>query len=130
MWMSVPQIAVFFMRISTSFGPIVGRATSAIQMPGSAFALTSAFMPAAPAMNSIASFKHAEFASRGRERGHRALELRARVGRRQLGADARLADRHDRERESDDVDAEFEQPVGHAAREPGVADHDRHDRML
>jgi hypothetical protein len=32
------------MRISTSFGPITGLATSAIQIPGSAFALTNAFM--------------------------------------------------------------------------------------
>ena len=44
MCMSVPQIAVFFILIRTSFGPIFGSGTSCIQMPGSALALTSAFM--------------------------------------------------------------------------------------
>jgi hypothetical protein len=38
----VPQIALFFTLISTSFGPISGTGTVSIQMPGSALALTSA----------------------------------------------------------------------------------------
>ncbi len=42
--MSVPQIAVLPTLISTSLGPTLGSGMSSIQMPGSAFALTSAFM--------------------------------------------------------------------------------------
>jgi hypothetical protein len=33
MWMSVPQIAVFLIRIFTSFGPTAGTGASDIQMP-------------------------------------------------------------------------------------------------
>ena len=39
---SVPQIAVLFTRISTSFGPGSGTGTSSIHSPGSGRALTSA----------------------------------------------------------------------------------------
>ena len=95
--MSVPQIAVFFMRISTSLGPMVGFATSAIQMPGSALALTSAFMCGDPEVSRVASVQDAEFAARGGERGHRVLEVLAGVRGRQLRADARLAHGHHRE---------------------------------
>src|SRR5512137_1464618 len=44
MCMSVPQIAVLPTLISTSLGPTLGSGISSIQMPGSAFAFTSAFM--------------------------------------------------------------------------------------
>jgi hypothetical protein len=47
-----------------------------------------------------------------------------------LGADARLAERHDRVGEADHVHAEFEEAVGHAHGERGFAEHDRDDRML
>ncbi len=42
--MSVPQIAVLRIRISTSFGPTLGSGTSSSQIPGARSALTSAFM--------------------------------------------------------------------------------------
>ena len=44
MCMSVPQIAVFAISMSTSFGPTLGSAISSSQMPGFACCLTSAFM--------------------------------------------------------------------------------------
>ena len=47
-----------------------------------------------------------------------------------LRADARLALRHHGEREPDDVDAELQQPVRHAAGERGVAEHHGNDRVL
>src|SRR3974377_879433 len=123
MCMSVPQIAVFCIRIRTSWGPIFGSGTSIIQMPGSAFALTSAFM-AAP------SAEYAELAPGGREGRDLALEVGVRVCRIHLRADPRLALRHDREREADDVHAELEQPVGPARREARLAEHHRDDRVL
>jgi hypothetical protein len=43
MWMSVPQIAVRFTRIFTSFGPASGSGTSSSQSPRLASRLTSAF---------------------------------------------------------------------------------------
>ena len=49
---------------------------------------------------------------------------------RKLSADSRLAHRHHRKREADDVDAQFQQSVGHATGQPGIANHDRHDRVL
>src|SRR5579862_3606641 len=99
MCMSVPQIAVFFMRISTSLGPIVGLATSAIQMPGSALAFTSAFIGfSVPVVEAL--IQHAEFAAGRGERGNGPIEVRARVCGRKLSANARLAHRHDRKREA------------------------------
>ena len=44
MWMSVPQMPVLLMRISTSSGPISGTGRVSIQRPGSGFDLTSAFI--------------------------------------------------------------------------------------
>src|SRR3546814_15949962 len=41
---SVPQIAVFSILISTSFGPTCGSGTSSIQMPCSGLRLTRAFI--------------------------------------------------------------------------------------
>jgi hypothetical protein len=42
--MSVPQIAVFAILMSTSLGPTFGSSMSFIQMPGFASLLTSAFI--------------------------------------------------------------------------------------
>jgi len=44
MWISVPQIAVFFIFNRTSSCPTTGISTSSIQMPGFANFLTSAFI--------------------------------------------------------------------------------------
>ena len=64
------------------------------------------------------------------ECGGRGLEHRARVAGAHLGADARLAHRHDRVGEADRVDAELEQAVRHAHGERGIAEHHRDDRVL
>src|SRR5256885_6727656 len=82
MCMSVPQIAVLAISISTSLGPTLGSGMSSSQIPGAACCLTSAFM--------ICSLKHAELAADAGEGVHGALELLARERRGQLRADARL----------------------------------------
>src|ERR1700676_2546841 len=105
MCMSVPQIAVLRMRISTSFGPIVGFSTSAIQIPGSALAFTSAFIANSC---SIRSGKCAELAPGGAKGSYGLVELRAAVGRRHLRANAGLAMRNHGKRETDDAHAELE----------------------
>src|SRR5688572_17702697 len=123
MWMSVPQIAVLSMRISTSFGPGSGFGSSPSQIPGSGRDLINACM-----VPSLAG--HAEFAP-GLDKGRRRfLEHRARVARAHLGPDPRPAHRHDRIREADGIHAELEQAVRHAHGERRVADHHRDDRML
>src|SRR5688572_27481977 len=88
MWMSVPQIAVLCMRISTSFGPGSGLGSSPSQMPGSRRDLINAFMDASRRDD-------AELASGRLEGGCRRFEHLARVARAHLGADARLAHRND-----------------------------------
>src|SRR5262245_30390930 len=123
MWMSVPQIAVLRIRISTSFGPGSGFGSSPSQMPGSGRDLINAFMPPSLADD-------AQFPSRLAERFDGALEHRARVAGAHLRADARLAHRHDGIGEADHVDAEREQPVRHASRQHRVAEHDGDDRVL
>ena len=55
------------------------------------------------------------------------VDLLLTVGCRQLDADARLALGHHGVREADDVDAAVEHVLGHLRRQPGVAQHDRHD---
>src|SRR2546430_10265227 len=81
MCMSVPQIAVLAISISTSLGPTLGSGMSSSQIPGAACCLTSAFM--------ICSLKHAELAADAGEGVHGALELLARERRGHLRADAR-----------------------------------------
>src|SRR5688572_22571212 len=123
MWMSVPQIAVLRMRISTSFGPGTGFGSSPSQIPGSGRDLIRACM-----VLSLAG--HAELAP-GLDKGlRRGFEHLARVARAHLSPDPRLAHRHDRVREADGIHAELEQAVRHAHGERGVADHHRNDRML
>src|SRR5215469_8255568 len=101
MCMSVPQIAVLAISMSTSLGPTFGSGMSVSQMPGAACCLTSAFM-AFSLLGSIASLKgcgqkravastnHAELAPDGGERLERLNELLAGMGRRHLRADACL----------------------------------------
>ena len=108
MCMSVPQIAVLRMRISTSLGPMVGSATSISQMPGSALALTSAFMGGS-------SGDEAELAPGGGECRDRLLEVGARVGGAHLRADPRLPLGDDGEREADHVHAQLQQALRHAS---------------
>jgi hypothetical protein len=62
-----------------------------------------------------------------RARARARADVRARVLRAELHADARLALGHHREREADHVDALASSASGHLVRERGVAEHDRHD---
>src|SRR4051812_22462109 len=57
------------------------------------------------------------------------VQMLARVRSRQLRADARLAFGHDREEETDRVDAFLEQALGELLRERRVVQHHRADRM-
>jgi hypothetical protein len=54
---SVPQIAVLPIWISTSFGPGAGTGTRSIQIPGSGFDLTSAFIFLAIVVGSLVSIR-------------------------------------------------------------------------
>src|SRR6187402_226351 len=101
MCMSVPQIAVLPTLISTSLGPTLGSGMSCIQMPGSAFALTSAFMLGISSgvfrasidgcVYRPASRDDAEFAADGDESCDGPVQLLERVARGHLRADAGLA---------------------------------------
>src|SRR5688572_22223454 len=112
MCMSVPQIAVFAILMSTSLGPTFGTSMSFIQMPGLASLLTSAF-------TGMPSFDEVEVATDLDEGGQRAFELCVREGRGHLRADTGFAARHDRERESDDVHALTEQRIRKSSGERG-----------
>src|SRR5512134_1140175 len=101
MWMSVPQIAVLRIRISTSLGPASGFGNSPSQMPGRGSALINAFM-------SLSLADDAEFPARLPECGDRRLQHRAGMACAHLRADPRLAERHDRVGEADRIDSEFE----------------------
>src|SRR6185312_10188777 len=98
MCMSVPQIAVRCTLMSTSLWPTGGSGTSSSQMPGSARALTNAFMPL-PLMND------GEIPSRQLERMHDPVELFPGVRSTHLGANSRFSMGNDRKREGDDIDA-------------------------
>src|SRR5215469_10775184 len=104
MCMSVPQIAVFAISISTSFGPTLGSGTSASQMPGARSFLTSAFMR---------SRQYAELAAHAGERLDRPIDIGGRERGGHLGPDPGLTLGDDRVGEADDVDTPLEQRVGH-----------------
>src|SRR6186713_1986360 len=101
MCMSVPQIAVLPTLISTSLGPTLGSGMSCIQMPGSAFALTSAFMLGISSgafrasiggcVGQSVSVDDAEIAADGDEPFDGPVQLLERVTRGHLRADAGLA---------------------------------------
>src|SRR5579871_2591797 len=122
MCMSVPQIAVLAILMSTSFGPTAGSAMSFSQMPGAAWSLTSAFMGSCSFVvrASARSADDAELAPDLGEGGQCPLELPAGEGGRHLRADARLALRNDREGEADDVHPVLEEPLGHPAGQGGI----------
>src|ERR1700690_1314282 len=123
MCMSVPQIADRWTLISTSLCPTAGSGMSCIQIPGSARALTSAFM-------GDPLTKDAEIAPGPPECADHGVELLRRVRRVHLCADARLSLRDDREGECNDVDAGHEHALGKPHRERRIAEHDRDDRGL
>src|SRR5437868_3616576 len=109
MCMSVPQIAVLWILISTSLCPTFGMSMSFIQMPGLASLLTSAFM-ARP------SFDQFQFPAHPDEGCQGTIELRVVEACGHLRADARLALGHDGKRKADDVDAGGQQLLGEPRR--------------
>src|ERR1700677_1586635 len=123
MCMSVPQIAERRILMRTSLWPTAGSGTSCIQIPGSARALTNAFM-------SLPSMNDAERAPGARERRHHAVELRGRMRRAHLSADPRFAVGHDRIRECDHVNAVILHAFGELHGERRLAEHDRNDGVL
>src|SRR6266478_659437 len=133
MCMSVPQIAVLAISISTSLWPTLGSGMSSRQIPGAACCLTSAFMICSSSVRVCRGrfkLEQAELAAHPGEGIHGALELLARERRGHLGADARLPFGHDWIGEADDIYAVLQQPVSHAAGERRIPDHHRDDGML
>src|SRR6266513_940678 len=128
MWMSVPQMAVLRMRIRTSLWPTSGLFTSTSFRPGPGVTLASAFivssMPIDPSGNG------AERLADLGERGNRAFDLFRIVRGAHLGSQARLALGHDGVRKADYVNAFFEERVRGARSEPGIAKHNRNDRVV
>src|SRR5277367_1956170 len=108
MCMSVPQIAVRCTLMSTSLWPTVGSGTSCSQMPGSARALTNAFMKC-PVLLGGAGFVHmqrneelpnnAQIAPCATEGLNNPINLLAGVCSTHLGANSCLSMGHDREGE-------------------------------
>src|SRR5579863_4246524 len=108
MCMSVPQMAVLAISMSTSLGPTFGSGMSLSQIPGAACSFTSAFIVfllvrAGACGRCAGSANHAEIAPDAGEGRHRPLELLAGQRRGHLGADACLPLRHHRIGEADDV---------------------------
>src|SRR5580658_1787219 len=101
MCMSVPQIAVLAISMSTSLCPTAGSGMSSSQMPGAACCLTSAFMIFSFLRSGTRRGDHPEGAAHGGECVQRPLELAPIERRRHLGANARLPLGHHREREAD-----------------------------
>src|SRR6185312_15695315 len=125
MCMSVPQIAVRCTLMSTSLWPTDGSGTSSSQMPGSARALTNAFMPCPWYL-----MNDGEIPSRHLERMHDPVELFPGVCSTHLGANSRFSMRHDRKREGHDIDALGLHPLRQIDRQGRVAQHDRNDRVF
>src|SRR5471030_454613 len=113
--MSVPQMAERCTLISTSLWPTEGSGTSCIQMPGSARALTSAFM--LPLVND------AEVACRATKCGNNLIELLRCVRSIHLGPNPRFSMRHDRKSEGHDIDAFILHPFGEAHHQGRIPQH-------
>jgi hypothetical protein len=124
-WMSVPQMPVLLILISTSSGPISGTGRVSIQRPGSGFDLA----------RTVISFGGGSFQdSRGFAGGGEGVERKVEVvsgqGRVHLGADAGLALGDDGEEEAATWTPRWSEVGGHGLCELGVAQHDRDDRVL
>src|SRR6185369_4162177 len=122
-WMSVPQIAVLAILISTSLWPTSGSLTSMSLRPGPASVLTRAFIGW---LQLLYRTHRAPYFGKG---GDGAVDVFGGMGGAHLGADARLALRHNGEAEADHVDAFFQQRVRHLGRELRLAQHHRDDRV-
>src|SRR6185437_17010299 len=123
MCISVPQIAVRCTLMSTSLWPTDGSGTSSSQMPGSARALTNAFM-------SLPLVNDGEIPSRHLERMHDPVELFPGVCSAHLGSNSRFSMGNDRKREGHDIHALGLHPLRQIDRQGRVAQHDRNDRVF
>src|SRR6185437_16864370 len=132
MCMSVPQIAVLPISISTSLWPTFGSGTSSSQIPGAASFLTSAFNgPTSPhAVRRACSLHDPKLFAHRAECLDGLVQLLARERRRHLGADSRLTLRHHGVGKADHIDAALEEAIGHAAGKNGIAQHHGDDGML
>ena len=74
--------------------------------------------------------RQAQRATDGAEGRDRTCQILCRVRGRDLAADARLSALNHRIAEADHEDALFEERLGEAHREAGIAEDDRDDRML
>src|SRR5512136_881255 len=96
---SVPQMALFLMRMSTSWTPTAGSGASrTIQIPSCRCDFTSAFMSAPRSADDAQRPAHPG------ERGDGEVQILAGVGGAHLGADAGLPPGHHRDEEADGVD--------------------------
>src|ERR1700716_2626418 len=100
--------------INTSLWPTDGSGTSCSQIPGSACALTSAFIDSL-------SVNDVEIASRQIERVNDLIELPTRMCSAHLGANSCFSMRDDRKGEGDDIDALSLDPLRQAHRQRCVA---------
>src|SRR5258708_6644433 len=113
MCMSVPHIAERCTLMSTSLWPTAGSGTSCSQIPGSARALTSAFMirPQEPVRLLV---NDVQIASRRPERLNDPIQLFAGVCSAHLGANSRFSMGDDRKRKGHNINALHLDPIGAA----------------
>ena len=119
MWMSVPQMLALRTLISTSLGPISGHRH--VLHPDARLGL---------GLDQSSHPDHPQRATDLGEGGDGAVELLASVRGGHLRADARLALRHHRVAEADDVDPLGQHLVGECRGELRVAEHHRDDGVV
>src|SRR5690606_14713714 len=127
MWMSVPQMAVFRMRISKSLCPMTGLGTSTSSNPAAGCTLAKALMKISERGPSGNDAQVAPDAGKGLDGP---FDVLGRMGRAHLGADAGPALGHYRIGKADHIDALVQQGIGHASGQGGIAQHHRDDRVL
>src|SRR5690606_4217595 len=127
MWMSVPQMAVFRMRLSKSLCPMTGLGTSTSSNPAAGCTLAKALMKISERGPSGNDAQVAPDAGKGLDGP---FDVLGRMGRAHLGADAGPAFGHYRIGKADHIDALVQQGIGHASGQGGIAQHHRDDRVL
>src|SRR5690606_24327750 len=112
MWTSVPQIELFLILISSSFGPTSGTGASCtIQMPSSAFSLDKAFI----VFCILGSFQHTKFATNFSKSSDGFIDMLTAVRARHLRANPCFALWNNRIGETDNVHSALEHFVGEAS---------------
>src|ERR1700676_3023044 len=125
MCMSVPQMAERWILMRTSLCPTVGSGMSCIQIPGSARALTSAFMFLWTAL-----VNDAEITPGATEDLNDTIELHRGVRRVHLRSNSRLPVRNDRKGKRHDIDSVGLAQFGQAHCQRSLAQHDGNDGMF